>query len=82
MSLKEAIAYIADDELAEVTPRRSTCASACWTPTTASAPRGRRRRRWGGRPVHLFSGRADGVRNGGFAPIALKKSEVVGAGWW
>ena len=47
MTLERAIAYVADDELVEVTPRRSACASASSTPTSAArtpnAPRWRER---------------------------------------
>lgn len=50
-SLEEALEYIADDELVEITPRTSACASVCSTPPTArrlpSAPVRSTNKRWG-----------------------------------
>ena len=45
MTLEKALAYIEDDELVEITPKSSACASGTSMPTTASAPR-RARSRW------------------------------------
>ncbi len=45
MSLEQAIAYIDDDEMVEVTPKTSACASAGSIRTSARSRAGRRKRR-------------------------------------
>jgi hypothetical protein len=50
-SLEQALEFIDDDELVEVTPRASACARSCSRSTSASAPRAPRRLTDAGAPA-------------------------------
>jgi GTP-binding protein len=84
MSLEEAIAYIDDDELVEVTPNAIRLASVSSTPMSASGKRARRAR--GGGTGAARRGRRDGgskgrwfqFKNGVFSSIAKNQFRECG----
>ncbi len=72
MSLEQAIAYIEEDELVEITRNRFGCASASSIPRTASGPRSRRRTGGPSSQVFKLSNRGQALRSKTRTPTGWK----------